>query len=215
MACGLQMTILIATNNPAKAREIAAVLSANDAAGDSVTWKSLSDLGEAIPEPVEDRDSFLENATLKATYYSKATGLWALADDSGLEVDALGGEPGVHSAYFDRNSAHLPRAQRDGANNAKLAAMLLGRETRSARYRCVLVLAAGDCVLAMSEGIFEGVIVDEPRGRGGFGYDPYFLVPALGKTVAELSPEEKNRISHRGKALAALREQLRTLSPRA
>jgi XTP/dITP diphosphohydrolase len=150
--------------------------------------------------------------------------MWALADDSGLEVDALAGEPGVHSAYFDRSAAHLPRPQRDAANNAKLVAAVRGIpiERRTARYHCVMVLAGeahGDSgvlataddvsgVLATAHGVFEGLILDQPRGQSGFGYDPYFLVPELGKTVAELSAEHKNRISHRGKALRAMREKI-------
>ncbi len=136
--------------------------------------------------------------------------MWALADDSGLEVDALGGEPGVHSAHYARESMYLPREERDRANNAKLMAALASvpQDKRTARYRCVLVLADGDRILATTEGTFEGVMVEIPRGAGGFGYDPYFLVPQLGKTVAELPAEEKNRISHRGQALRVMREKL-------
>lgn len=209
------MRILIATNNDAKVREIVGVL-ATDVRADGVEWLSLGGLNRAIPEPREDGETFLANATLKATYYSGTAGVWALADDSGLEVDALGGEPGVHSAYFDRGAAHLPRAERDRANNEKLIAALRGvpDDRRSARYRCVVVLADGDRVLATGEGVFEGLIIDESRGEGGFGYDPYFLVPSMGKTVAELAAEEKNRISHRGQALRALKPTLARLLKR-
>lgn len=207
------MQIFIASNNPAKVREIRGVLSSAPAGEDLVQWISLSELPEQIPEPEETGTTFLENATLKATYYARAAGIWALADDSGLEVDVLGGEPGVHSAYFDRAAAHLPRAQRDAANNAKLVAALrdVPEERRLARYRCVMVLAESDKVLASAEGVFEGRIVLEPRGDGGFGYDPYFLVPELCRTVAELDPEHKNRISHRGAALAIMREEIAEL----
>lgn len=207
------MNILIATNNPGKSREFAAVLSQGLDRMHEINWKSLADIGSSIAEPVEDGETFLANAGIKATYYSKATGLWALADDSGLEVDALAGEPGVHSAYFDRTSAKLPRIERDRANNLKLMNSIRGvtPEKRTARYRCVLVLADANIVLATSEAIFEGVIIDQPRGSGGFGYDPLFLVPSLGKTVAELTAEEKNQISHRGKALQLLRIELHRL----
>jgi XTP/dITP diphosphohydrolase len=206
--------ILIATNNPAKVREIHAVLATGDQRAPVVQWSSLSDLSIHVPEPEETGATFVQNATLKATYYARLSGLLALADDSGLEVDALHGEPGVHSAYFDRSAAHLPRPQRDAANNAKLVAAVRGIpiERRTARYHCVMVLA-GEAhgvsgVLATAHGIFEGLILDQPRGQSGFGYDPYFLVPELEKTVAELSAEHKNRISHRGKALRAMREKI-------
>ncbi|OWY72689.1 hypothetical protein B7486_07195 [cyanobacterium TDX16] len=240
------MKILIATNNPAKVREIQAVLAAaafspahlsphllNCSTLSSLTpspslqWASLSELPSPIPEPEETGTTFLENATLKATYYARTSGMLALADDSGLEVDALAGEPGVHSAYFDRTAAHLPRPQRDAANNAKLVAAMSGLplERRTARYHCVMVLASPTSspasvdgilatahgnvrVLATAHGVFEGLIIDEPRGAGGFGYDPYFLIPDLQKTAAELPAEHKNRISHRGKALNAMREKI-------
>mgnify|MGYP002622262381 CR=1 FL=1 len=210
------MQILIASNNPAKVREIQAVLSVADSVGTPTRWVSVADLSQPIPEPEETGSSFVENATLKAIHYARASGLWALADDSGLEVDALAGEPGVHSAYFDRAAAHLPRAERDAANNAKLVAALrdVPEPHRTARYRCLMVLAEADQVLATADGVFEGRIVLEPRGEGGFGYDPYFLVPELGMTVAELSAEHKNRISHRGKALAIMRGKIGELSRR-
>src|SRR5205085_8586071 len=110
-------------------------------------------------------------------YYSMAAGMWALADDSGLEVDALNGEPGVHSAYYAREVADQPRSIRDPANNAKLIAALRGvpPENRTARFRCCLALADGDRILATAEGRVEGIIIDDPRGAGGFGYDPHFL----------------------------------------
>ncbi|MBI5762361.1 MAG: RdgB/HAM1 family non-canonical purine NTP pyrophosphatase [Planctomycetes bacterium] len=204
------MKILIATNNPAKVREIIAVL--NDGAT-GVEWRSLADLGKEIPEPIEDGATFAENAALKARYYSNAAGMWALADDSGLEVDALNGEPGVHSAYYARNVADRPRAERDAANNAKLIASLKGvpPEKRTARFRCYLALADADRIITTAEGSVEGVIIDAPRGTGGFGYDPHFFIPEMGKTTAELSSPEKNQISHRGRALRDLKSRLRRL----
>jgi XTP/dITP diphosphohydrolase len=218
------MKILIATNNPAKYKEIVAVLSrpGNDdpSAHPSperkrrgISWLSLADLGNHIREPVEDGSSFADNAVLKARYYSKAAGMWALADDSGLEVDALSGEPGVHSAYYAREFADQPRSIRDPANNAKLIAALkdIPPERRTARFRCCLALADDDRILATAEGRVGGVIVDSPRGAGGFGYDPHFSIPSLGKTTAELAPEAKNHISHRGQALRAMRETLSSL----
>ncbi|MCB9852117.1 MAG: non-canonical purine NTP pyrophosphatase [Phycisphaerales bacterium] len=230
-------TILIATNNPGKAREIEAVLSEcgagtlgdkhpvapgkhsvarmddDDPHLDAVRWVTLSDLEAEIPEPVEDQDSFEGNSQLKAVYYSRASGLVTLADDSGLEVDALGGAPGVYSARYAEVEGEPPRAERDLANNRKLIAALAGVQAsaRTARFRCVLTLADGDRVLAQASGAIEGQIIDEPRGEGGFGYDPHFLVPELGKTTAELPAEHKNRISHRGVALRLLRGLLRGL----
>lgn len=202
------MKILIATNNPSKVREIIAVLS-DGASG--VEWVSLADLGREIPEPIEDGATFAENAALKARYYSNTAGMWALADDSGLEVDALNGEPGVHSAYFARDFADRPRAERDAANNAKLIASLNGvpPEKRTARFRCFLALADADRIITTAEGSVEGRIIDTPRGTNGFGYDPHFFIPEMGKTTAELSSEEKNRISHRGRALREFKQLLR------
>jgi XTP/dITP diphosphohydrolase len=187
--------ILIATGNPGKVREIAAVM-----ADLPVEWISLFDL-PPIAEPVEDGKTFAENARLKASYYAKQAGMWALADDSGLEVDALDGEPGVYSSRYAGDQCD------DAANNAKLIAKLDGvpAEQRTARFRCVVALASPDAVLAEADGKIEGVIVDEPRGHNGFGYDPHFLVPSLGKTTAELPAEHKNSISHRGNALRAIR----------
>jgi non-canonical purine NTP pyrophosphatase (RdgB/HAM1 family) len=157
--------ILIATNNPGKFREIVAILGAsapdqsperqqrNPFSG-AIRWHSLADLPQPIPEPHEDQSTFVGNATLKATYYSKAAGMWALADDSGLEVDALGCDPGVHSAYYASEAAQWPREERHRANNAKLIAALANvpPEKRTARYHCVLVLADGDRILAIADG---------------------------------------------------------------
>ena len=153
-----------------------------------------------IPKPDEDADSFEGNARKKALHYARLTDLWALADDSGLEVDALAGEPGVYSARYAGEDCS------DAANNAKLLAKLSGvpGERRSARFLCVVALANPNDVVATASGTLEGVIVDEPRGHNGFGYDPHFFVPEHGATAAEMPPEQKNRISHRGKALAGI-----------
>ena len=187
--------ILIATTNPGKRREIEAVM-----AGLPVEWVALSDL-PPIAEPVEDGETFAENARLKARYYAEALGIWTLADDSGLEVDALGGDPGVRSARYAGEPCD------DAANNAKMVRGLAGVPTadRTARFRCAIALADSSGVLAEAEGKIEGVIIDERRGENGFGYDPHFLVPSLGKTTAEIPPDHKNRISHRGNALRGIR----------
>lgn len=214
------MKLLIATGNPSKLREMREVLSkavgsvgSVGLVGSHLEWVGLESLAAAPPEPEETGSTFLENATLKAIYYSRATGMPALADDSGLEVDALGGAPGVASAYFDERFADRPRAERDAANNARLISRIsaIPLDRRTARYRCVLVLADGDRVLATAEGSLEGMIVTEPRGAGGFGYDPYFYLPTQGQTVAQLSADEKNAISHRGVALRRMCEKLASL----
>jgi len=211
--------ILIATGNPGKFREISAVLSEPAVGIDipPIRWVSLDELPTQVPEPVEDKETFAANAALKACYYSHATGLWTLADDSGLEVDALDGAPGVHSARYSGLQPGTPREEVTPANNAKLIAALAGvcPDRRSARFRCCLALASGDRILATADGTIEGRIIDEPRGAGGFGYDPHFLLPELGKTTAELPPEEKNRISHRGKALQRFRVLLPALCTQA
>jgi XTP/dITP diphosphohydrolase len=210
------MKILIATGNPSKVKEIVAVLGDPEASSDlpHIQWLCLTDLDRPIPEPVEDGQTLEQNAALKARYYSNAAGMWALADDSGLEVDALCGEPGVHSAYYARDAAGRPRKERDAANNAKLIEAIRGMpaERRSARFRCCLALADGDRILATAEGRVEGIIIDEALGKNGFGYDPHFFIPEIGKTTAELAPKEKNRISHRGRALASLRAKLSDLA---
>ncbi len=165
-----------------------------------VTIETLDDY-PAIPQAVEDAESFEGNARRKALHYARLTGRLTLADDSGLEVDALGGEPGVHSARYAG-----PMCE-DAANNARLLEELAGvpDEQRSARFCCVMALARREDVLATASGSVEGLIIDEARGENGFGYDPHFFVPEFGMTTAEMPPEQKNRISHRGKALAAIR----------
>ncbi len=207
--------IVVATANPGKFREIVAVLSGGESGRPPVRWLSLGELDRAIPEPVEDGATFAENAALKARYYSRSSGFWALADDSGLEVDALGGEPGVRSARFAGAPTEWGRDRVDQANNEKLMALLvkIPPAERTARFRCAIALADGDRILATSEGKIEGRIIDRPRGTGGFGYDPYFLVPSLDTTTAELPADEKNRISHRGQALRRFCENLRMFPP--
>lgn len=192
--------VLIATGNSGKLREIQAVF-----AEVAANWCALMDF-PALPEAVEDEDSFAANAAKKALHFAKLTGLWTLADDSGLVVDALGGEPGVRSARYSPSGA-------DADNNRKLIAALAGvpDEQRSARFVCCLAFAEPGRVLATANGVISGRIIDIPRGANGFGYDPHFLVPELGRTTAELDPAHKNRISHRGKALRALQPRLQAL----
>jgi XTP/dITP diphosphohydrolase len=189
------MRLVLASSNPGKLRELRALL---DPLG--IELLPQSELG--IADADEPHDSFLENALAKARHASRAAGLAALADDSGLCVDALGGAPGVHSAYFAGKEGD--RATRDARNNQKLLASL-GNQ-RAAHYRCVIVLVrnADDPQPLVAEGRWHGEIARAPLGLNGFGYDPYFYVPSLGRTAAELEPAHKNRISHRGQALARL-----------
>ena len=191
-------TIVLATGNPGKLREIRAVLR-----NLPVEVVGLADL-PAVPEPAEDGASFAENARAKAAYYAKATGHWCLADDSGLVVDALAGAPGVHSARYAANQFPdgAARDQIDPANNRKLLAELAAvpDDRRTARFVCHLALSDGDRVLIETFDTVEGRIAREPRGANGFGYDPIFYLSDRGGTMAELPEEQKNAISHRGKA---------------
>jgi XTP/dITP diphosphohydrolase len=191
-------SIVLASGNPGKKAEIEQLL-----APFGTRVISQDELG--ITEAEEPHDSFLENALAKARHACFATRLPALADDSGLCVDALGGAPGVQSARY----AGEPRSDR--RNNEKLLAEMAAHEDRRARYVCVLVLmrGPGDAQPLVAEAEWHGEIVRTPRGSGGFGYDPYFLVNELGKTAAELAPQEKNGISHRGQALQKLLVMLR------
>ena len=192
--------LVLASANPGKLRELRALLAP---LGREVI--SQAELG--IAETGEPHDTFLENALAKARHASRASGLPALADDSGLCVDALGGAPGVHSAYFAGREGG--REERDARNNAKLLASL--GAARKAHYRCVMALvqSAQDPAPLIAEGSWEGEIARAPRGANGFGYDPLFLVAARGITAAELPEEEKNRISHRAQAAARLLAALR------
>jgi XTP/dITP diphosphohydrolase len=191
--------LIVATANPGKLREFKSLL-----AGLPFDLVGLADLG--LQAPAETGTSFLENAMLKARHAAAATGEAAIADDSGLEIDALGGAPGIYSARY------AGMAGGDGANNAKLLRELEGTppRLRTARYRCAVVFLRGalDAAPLIGEGVWEGLILDAPRGAGGFGYDPYFWLPELALTAAELDPEEKNRRSHRGLAIRALLRQL-------
>jgi XTP/dITP diphosphohydrolase len=165
-----------------------------------------------VPEPVEDGATFEANARIKALYYAKAAGSRCLAEDSGLEVDALGGRPGVHSARYAGTSG--PRDERDRANNEKLLGELAGvaSEERAARFVCCMCLAdEHGAILAETRGTFEGVIAETPRGDNGFGYDPLLWVPDAGGTSAELSPQEKNARSHRGAAARLMAERISAL----
>ena len=189
------MKLVLASANPGKLREIGALLA--PLAIELVTQVSLS-----IPEAEEPHATFLENALAKARHASRAAQLPALADDSGLCMDALGGEPGVHSAYYAGSNGS--REERDARNNAKLLSNL--NENRKGYYCCVMVLVKhpDDPRPLVAEGIWRGEIARAPRGSNGFGYDPLFFLKEFSKTAAELAPEHKNRISHRGIALQKL-----------
>ena len=193
------MKLVLASSNPGKLREIRAMLAPR-----RIEVISQSEL--QIGETDEPYETFLENALAKARHASRAAGLPALADDSGLCVDALGGEPGVHSAYFAGRDGS--REERDARNNRKLLSQL--NENRSAYYVCVMVFLrrAQDPRPLVAEGIWRGEIARAPRGAHGFGYDPLFLPRDLDRTAAELDPEHKNRISHRGIALRRMLELL-------
>lgn len=190
--------IVLASNNPGKLREFGALL--GEIGLDVRPQDEFN-----VPEAEEPFATFVENALTKARHASRLTGLPALADDSGVCVNALGGAPGVWSARY----AGEPKS--DAANNAKLIADLTGHDDRSAYYYCVLVYVrhADDPQPVIADGSWHGEIVEEARGAGGFGYDPYFWLPALNRTAAELSAAEKNAHSHRGQALRALVEKLR------
>ena len=194
--------LVLASGNPGKLREFGQLLAPFD-------FEVLPQSAFNVPEAEEPHITFVENAIAKARHAAQLTGLPALADDSGLCVSALGGAPGVWSALFAQLSPDEPKS--DAKNNAKLLADLTGVADRRAHYVAVLVLmrAADDPQPIVAEGEWHGEIIDAPRGAGGFGYDPYFLVPDLGLTVAELPHEEKNRRSHRGQALAQLLARLR------
>jgi XTP/dITP diphosphohydrolase len=195
-------TLLLATSNPHKVEEVAATLR-------PLGWQicTLQDVADGRPlpsEPIEDAPDFEGNAAIKAKVYAAWSGIPTLADDSGLEVDALGGAPGVHSARW--SGVGGDRATRDAANNQKLVEALqtTPQVERSARFVCVLCLALPNGVVRhMVRGMMEGHIITDARGENGFGYDPHLMLPE-GRTSAELSPDEKNSRSHRGQACRAL-----------
>ena len=201
MARRVTRQILVATTNPGKVRELRTML------GGDLQWKSLADF-PAVGEVKEDGSTFAENARKKSMGYAEATGLWTLADDSGLVVDTLGGAPGVNSARFSgERSKGADRKLLDRRNMDKVLSLLEGvpAEKRTARFVCCLCLASPEEVLIETQGTLEGLIIDKPAGTGGFGYDLIFYVPQLGQTIAQLGEDEKNAISHRGNALRKLR----------
>lgn len=195
--------LVLASNNAGKIRELQVLLS-------PLGFEIVAQGALGIPDAEETGSSFLENALIKARHAATLSGLPAIADDSGLEVDALDGAPGVYSARYAGLSAS------DGDNIDKLLAALSGVEAgrRSARFRCVMVFVrdAGDADPVVAEGCWEGRIGEACRGEGGFGYDPVFIVPETGLSAAELSPEDKNRLSHRGQAASLLASRLRDLA---
>jgi XTP/dITP diphosphohydrolase len=197
--------MLIATGNAGKAKEFREMLGR-----DRFVWHDLLQFRNL--EPVEETGAtFEENACLKASGYARAAKMWALADDSGLEVDALGGKPGVHSARWAQLNG---TGKGDADNNATLLRQLrdVPDDLRTGRFVCVLALAnpQGQIMLTARDSV-EGCILREPRGKDGFGYDPLFYVESLGQTTAQMPSEEKHRISHRGKALAQLRRLMEGL----
>jgi len=193
------LTLVVGTRNAKKKAEIEKIL-----AGLPLRLKSVADYTDA-PDVVEDGDTFEENARKKALEYADALDEWVVADDSGLQVDALGGQPGVHSARYAGPDA----------TGADLCRKLLGElkdvppESRTARFRCVIAVAKPGEVLFAVQAAVEGIITREMRGSGGFGYDPVFLYPRLGRTFAELTMEEKNSVSHRGRALELFKVELK------
>jgi XTP/dITP diphosphohydrolase len=207
------MKILVATTNPGKLAEISAMLDLD------IYWLSLSDFPK-IKEVKEDGKTFAENARKKAFGYAKQTGLWTLADDSGLVIDALGGLPGVTSARFS-GEKEKNRRLLDHKNMQKVLKLLenVPKEKRTAKFVCCLCLACPEPVEGATpekipietEGILEGFIAENQTGSNGFGYDPIFYLPQLNKTVAQLKSSEKNAISHRGNAVKKLKPLLQKL----
>jgi XTP/dITP diphosphohydrolase len=194
--------IVLATNNPKKRTELERILDGLD-----VELVPMGELG--LPSPVEDGDTFEANALLKARAAAAATGLPALADDSGLVVDALGGEPGVRSARWAGTDGD------DAANNAKLVRLLadVPQDRRQARFVAVAALVTPDGTEHTVRGTMEGRVRDRPSGDGGFGYDPYFVAEGHDRSNAELAPQEKDAISHRGAAFRAMRRHVAALAP--
>jgi XTP/dITP diphosphohydrolase len=205
------MKLLFATSNPHKLTEARAIL-----APQGIVLVSLEELGVSAVEPEEDGVTFEDNAALKARYYARVSGELCLAEDSGIEVDALGGAPGVYSARY--SGVEGDRATRDGANNAKLLAALeqVPEQARTARFVCAACVATPDGTLVCtSRGAAEGRIISAPRGAAGFGYDPLFWLERLQCTTAELPEAEKNALSHRAVALRMLGPALMELLGRA
>ena len=197
--------LILASGNPGKLREFGEMLT-------PLGFEIVPQAALGIPEAEEPHETFVENALAKARHAARLCGGAAFADDSGICVSALGGEPGVHSARYAEPVAGAAsgREAQDQRNNQKLVAALEGKADRRAHYYCVIVLVrhGADPEPMIAEGRWSGEVIATPRGSNGFGYDPYFLVPAFGRTAAELTPEEKNRVSHRGQALKQLVERL-------
>jgi XTP/dITP diphosphohydrolase len=187
--------LVLASRNAGKTGELRGLLK-----NFPVELKNLDDFG-SIPPVEEDGTTFDENAYKKAAFTAKVLGLPALADDSGLEVDALGGLPGVHSARYAGPNAS------DTDNSAKLSSEMKGKTNRAATFVCVISIAVPAGMALTYEGRCEGLIAEAPAGENGFGYDPLFYYPPLKRTFAQLSVEEKNQVSHRGKAMAQLKEE--------
>ena len=196
------MDLLLATHNPHKVREFSQLLGKNFKLFDLTAFPEI-----AIPK--ETGTTFEENAILKAKAASRNLPKLVIADDSGLEVDALGGAPGIFSARYAGQNA----SDRENVNKLlrALSALKIPRDMRLARFRCLIALARNGKVLGTFEGVVEGTIVDPPRGSGGFGYDPVFQPKGSRQTFAEMAAEMKNEISHRARAIAALREGLRRI----
>ena len=192
------MELVLATRNAHKTREFRELLGSQFEITDLASLSAL-----ALPE--ETGSTFEQNAILKAVAVSRVVDKLVIADDSGLEIDALDGAPGIYSARYAGEKAG------DAANLDKLLQELRNAAERSARFRCVIALASAGKVLGTVEGVVDGTIVDQPRGIGGFGYDPIFRPTGFEETFAEMAPQLKNKISHRGKAVAALREKLREM----
>ena len=198
--------LVVASGNPGKLREFRQMLA-------PLGFEIVPQSQLGIPEADEPHETFVENALAKARHASRLAGMPAFADDSGICVAALGGEPGVHSARYAGGATDERDAQ-DERNNRKLLAALEDRSERSAHYYCVIVMVrhAADPEPLIAEGRWHGEVIAEPRGSNGFGYDPYFYLRALGKTAAELEPDEKNGVSHRGQALRQLVARLQVES---
>jgi XTP/dITP diphosphohydrolase len=194
----VRRTLLIATTNPNKVKEIRRVLDGADV--EVITLEGWPDL----VAPEETGRTFEDNARLKATYYARATGQVTVAEDSGIEIDALGGVPGVESARYAGEATSYPE------KFARLYAALdrTGTRDRAARFVCALAMASPDAILFEARGVIEGRVAHEPAGSGGFGYDPFFFYPPYGRTLGQVTPEEKLAVSHRGQAFRKLREHL-------
>jgi len=201
----MSQTIVIATTNPGKFIELSAMLD------EGITWKSLADF-ENLTEVEEDGQTFVENARKKALGYAHQTQSWVIADDSGLMIDALDGAPGVNSARFS-GSKNSDKTLIDHKNIAKVLELLKGIEPakRTARFVCCLCVASPDRVIFETQGVLSGTITESKIGENGFGYDPIFWVTENNKTVAQMQPEEKNSISHRGLAIKKLKQLLPSL----